>query len=312
MNLHKMRPDGERGFVLATSLILLSLLTLFSITMYFVGRSATQTSASAQRSTEAYYYAETAIQYVAWALRNDAEFDSFNYSGTPLFSEPLTPANAATVGDWSELAGYLWDPGPTGVAGAGANDTLGTSYTTGQVLYFDNSPIGNRFVCLQSAATFSNCIDITLAPSARVAPVMYNISVSLPRYIKLEISSNGAITPSIPSLPHQDPPIAGTDIPNNGAVVWLTAGDPNDKNKDIEIFPLDPLDNGGVEPKDCDGGTLPNCPCDKDNDEDDDNYSTAQACDVNTGKWVPGYSIVAYAIGYANGKPTHMIRATIM
>jgi hypothetical protein len=143
---------------------------------------------------------------------------------------------------------------------------------------------------------------------------MYNISVSLPRYIKLEIASNGVITPSIPALPHQDPPVAGTDIPTNGAVVWITAGDINDVNRDIEIFPLDPAsEHGGVvAPSVCSDGTLPDCPCDKDNDEDDDNYSTAQACDANTGKWVSGYSIVAYAIGYADGKPTHMIRATIM
>jgi hypothetical protein len=301
----------EKGFILATSLIMLSLLTLFSVAMYFVGRSSIQTSSSAQRSTEAYYYAETAIHYVAWALRNDAEFDSYKYTGSSLFPEPNYPNPQPTPGwgDYKELASYMWHPGPTGVPGAGAVDTLGTDYTTGQVLYFDNSPMGSRFVCMQSAAKFPNCIDVTLAPSARVEPVMYQISTSLPRYVKLEISSTGVITPSIPSLPHQNPPVAGTDIPNNGAVVWITAGDINNANRDIEIFPLDPANvYGGTAPSACSGGTLPNCPCNK----DAAGYSTAQACDANSGAWVSSYSIVAYAIGYVDGKATHLIRAVIM
>ena len=182
---------------------------------------------------------------------------------------------------------------------------------TGQVMYFDNSPMANRFVCLQDDATFTNCIDIDEAPSDRVEPVMYQISANLPRYIKLEISSTGVITPSIPALPHPSTPVVGTDIPTNGAVVWLTAGDINDANKDIEIFPLDPLDAGGIEPKDCGPGNSNTCPCDEHNDDADDDYDTAQACDANTGKWVSGYSIVAYAIGYADGKPMHMIRSVI-
>lgn len=217
--------------------------------MYFIGRSAAQTSDSAQRSTEAYYYAETGINYITWALRNDAEFDSHQYSGAALAGEPPMPATAATVGDYGELASYLWHPGPTGAAGASAVDSPGTAYTAGQVLYFDNSPMAGRYVCMQDATLFSNCIDVTLAPSARVEPVMYNISANLPRYIKLDISAAGAITPNIPALPHPATPVVGTDIPENGAVVWITAGDINDINRDIEIFPLDP---GGVY-----AGTLP-------------------------------------------------------
>jgi hypothetical protein len=306
MTIRKSNLGSERGFVLATSLILLTLLTLFSVAMYFVGRSAIQTSASAQNTTEAYHYAETALYYVAWALHNDAEFDSYQYSGTSLFSEPPTPTTASTVGDYTEFISYMWYPGPTAISDS---SVAGTS---GQVRYFDNSPMSSRFVCLQSAATFSNCIDVTLAPSARVEPVMFQISARLPRYIKLEIASTGVITPSIPALSHPSSPVVGTDIPNNGAVVWITAGDINDANKDIEIFPLDPANAyGGIAPSACTGGTLPTCPCNKNNNASDDNYSTAQACDANTGKWVSSYSIVAYAIGYADGKPMHMIRSII-
>jgi hypothetical protein len=311
MMMRKTCLDGERGFVLVTSLIMLSLLTLFSVAMYFAGRSAIQTSGSAQQSTEAYYYAETAIQYVAWALRNDAEFDSYEYTGTSLFPEPNYPVTPnSSWGDYSELTSYLWNPGPTGVAGASAVDTLSTTYTTGQVLYFDNSPLGNRYICLQDAATFSNCIDVTLAPSARFEPVMYHISTNLPRYIKLEISAAGVVTPSIPALPHANPPVVGVDVPDNGAVVWITAASNSNVNHDQEIFPLDPASAySGTAPSACAGGTLPSCPCDVANTA---GYATAQACDTNTGSWLSSFGIAAYAIGYVNGKPTHMVRAVIM
>ena len=293
----------EKGYVLVTSLVMLGLLTMFSVAMYFVGRSATQTSDSAQRSTEAYYYAETAIHYITWALRNDAEIDSFQYSGSALFGEPPTPATMATVGDYTELASYMWNPGPTAISDAT------DAGTNGQVMYFDNSPMGNRYICMQDAATYSNCIDVTLAPANRVQPVMYNISVNLPRYIKLEISSSGVITPSIPSLPHQNPPVVGTDIPNNGAVVWITAGDTTNANRDIEIYPLDPSSvYAGVSSPSVCGDKSSSCPC----DASDAGYSTAQSCDANTGAWIGSYSIVAYAIGYVDGRPTHMIRAVIM
>lgn len=311
MMIRKTYVDRERGFVLVTSLIILSLLTLFSVAMYFTGRSAMQTSSSAQHSTEAFYYAETAIQYVAWALRNDAEFDSHEYgTGTSLFPEPNYPVTPnPTWGDYNELTSYMWNPGPTGVAGSSAVDTLSTTYTAGQVLYFDNSPLGDRYICLQDAATFSNCIDVTLAPSARFEPVMYKISTKLPRYIKLEISAAGVVTPSIPALPHADPPVVGVDIPDNGAVVWITAANSSDVNHDQKIFPLDPAGAySGTAPSACAAGSLPSCPC----DAADADFATAQACDANTGSWLTSFGIAAYAIGYVNGKPTHMVRAVIM
>lgn len=302
MDSNRKHNERENGFVLVTSLVILGLLTLFSVAMYFVGRSATQTSDSAQRSTEAYYYAETAIHYITWALRNDAEIDSFQYSGSALFSEPPTPSTSATVGDYTELASYMWNPGPTAISDAT------TAGTTGQVMYFDNSPMANRYICMQDASVYSNCIDVSLAPSARVQPVMHNISTSLPRYVKLEISSSGVITPSIPSLPHQNPPVVGTDVPTNGAVVWITAGDVSDANKDIEIYPLDPASAySGTSPSIC-GDKSSSCPCDAAAAD----YSTAQACDNVSGSWVASFSIVAYAIGYVDGKATHMIRAVIM
>jgi len=307
---------NEHGFVLVTSMILLSLLTLMSVTMYYSSRSATQASSGAQNSTEAYYYAETAVNYIAWALANDAEFDNYkgysgSYTATP-FGEPPMPAipPAPPIGDYSELKAYFWHPGPTGVAGSKAIDTLATPYTDGQLMYFDNSPMGNRFLCMEKAATFPNCVDVTIDPAKRVEPSMYRISSKLPRYIKLDIAADGTITPSIPKLPHHTIPVVGEDIPKNGAIVWLAAADPNNLDHDIEIFPLDPdpaNPYGGTLPSACTGSTLPSCPC----DQAASNFSTAQACDANTGKWLSSYSFAVYAIGYVNGIPSHMLRTAI-
>jgi len=253
----------QKGFILVTALIMLSLLTLLSLGMYMSSRSATQTSASAQRTAEAYYYAETAINYISWALANDAEFDNFTYTGTyqaAPFGEPNVPSTAASVGDFTELKTYLWAPGPVGQAGSSAVDTIPSDWTSGQLVYFDNSPLAQRYVCMQDATAFSNCIDVSVDPATRVAPTMEQISTKLPRYIKLEISSTGVVTPSIPSLPHRNPPVTGEDVPVNGAVAWLTAVDIANPDKDIELFPLDPAKdpadltrgvNGGIDPKTC-------------------------------------------------------------
>jgi len=331
----------ERGFVLVTALIMLSLLSLMSLAMYYTSRSSIQTSATAQSTTEAYYYAETAVHYIAWALANDAEFDSFPYSGTyqtSPFTEPKVPSNAVSVGDFTELRTYLWNPGPTKISDT---DLLGIS---GQLMYFDNSPLGLRNVCMQDASKFSNCIDVTVDPASRVAPTMQNISTKLPRYIRLEISSTGVVTPSIPSLPHRSPPVAGEDIPVNGAVVWLTAVETTNPDKDLRIFPLDPANAyGGTPPENC--ATLGACPCKApvtldpllpyQPDPADPQYTffmAAQACNANplqsddpaspnylsttdpkyVSPWIPTYGVVAYAIGYVNGKPSKLLRAVIM
>ena len=316
--------DRERGFVLVSAVVMLGLLTMLSLGMFFSSRTATQTSTSAQTSTEAYYYAETAINYIAWALANDAEFDSYtNYPGTydhAGFAEPPLPTGFTTgyygtVGDYNEWGAYRYHPGPTAISDSGDG-------ITGQVMYFDNTPMGNRTICFEDDAIFSNCIDVATDPASRSAPTMYQISVNLPRYIKLEIASDGTITPSIPQLPHQNPPIVGEDIPENGAVVWITAGDSNNLERDIEIFPLDPdlsaiySGDGILAPSTCGGGLAPAaCPCIA------PMPATAAACEAhangdatasaNMGAWITSYRIVAYAVGYVNGRASHLIRAVV-
>ena len=316
---------GESGFVLVTSIIMLSLLTLMSLGIYFASKSGSQTSAAAQTSTEAYYYAESAVYYMSWAIANDAEFDNHTYSGTYVaapFGEPLVPTTASTIGDFLELQNYLWDPGPTGVAGSSAVDTDATVYTAGQVMYFDNSPMANRYLCMEDYTQFPNCLDVSLSPgdTNRIQPSMYRISAKLPRYIKLDIASDGVITPSIPPLPHRAIPVVGEDIPLNGAIVWITAVDSTNSARDIEIYPLDPSGAYGgtvLEPAACVGGTLPDCPCTAPTPVDnaaDPNYAAfmaAWACEANTGTWISSYGIAAYAIGYVNGQPSHLIRSVI-
>ncbi len=311
----------EQGFVLITALMILSLMTLLMLGTYFAARSATQTSAVAQSSTEAYYYAETAVNYISWALANDAEFDHHTYNGVyvaPQFADPSLPLNAAVTGDYSELVAYPWNPGPVGIAGSGAVDAAATAYTQGQVMYFDNSPIANRSICFESAAQFPNCIDVAVGAGSRVEPVMHHISSTLPRYIKLEIAPDGSVVPSIPALPHHVSPVIGQDAPENGAIVWLTASDPNNPNIDVELYPLDPKGVfGGISPSACDGGKTSVCPCTAPvplSNQNDPNYSAfmaAQACDANTGKWISHYGIVAYAIGYVHGRPSRLLRSVI-
>jgi len=283
------------------ALIILTLLTLLGLGLYYVNRAGVQTSAAAQRSTQGFYFAEAGIHYLAWALNHDAELDSYDAGGTyqTFFAEPAFPANASSVGDYTELFAYPWYPGPTTIGDSGAG-------MQGQLMYFDNTPMQDRAICVESAASFSNCIDFSLPADQRVMPLMEDISTRLPRYIKLEMSDTGAITPSIPSLPHRSPPVVGQDVPNNGAIVWLTAGT---ASRDIEIFALDPSSlYGGTAPSACTGGSLPSCPC----NAADAAFAQAQACDAHTGQWLSSFGLVAYAIGYVDGHPVAILRAVIM
>ena len=308
---HSAVNRSEAGFILPTSLMMITLLTMLATTMYYVSRSSMLTSAASSTSTTAIYYAETGANYMAWALRNDAELDSYpSYAGAykaPVFGEAFMPVNAATavsVGDFSELNAYRWYPGPTTISDSGAG-------ALGQIRYLDNSPMGSRAVCLESAASFNNCIDVTLSPANRVSPRMHKISASLPRYIKLDIASNGTVTASIPALPHHATPVVGQDIPQNGAIAWLAAVDPANLNHDVEIFPLDPdpasIYTGIAVPTTCTlGAGAGLCPCDGTTIP-----PTAQACDANTGLWLANYNIAVYAIGYVNGKPSYLLRSII-
>jgi len=206
-------------------------------------------------------------------------------------------------------------------------------------MYFDNTPCNVREICFGDASVFSNCIDLTLTPALRVEPVMNNISASLPRYVVLEISDAGVVTVSIPALPHPSTPVVGTDVPNNGAIVWITGATEDlragtvagNADRDIEIYPTDPKANSnhsGVDPvASCSTANLASAGC----PWDGTTFATLgdwYACDMHAkastaptvngaygaagmGEWIASYNIAAYAIGYVNGKPTHLLRAVI-
>jgi len=274
----------EEGFVLATSLVLLMLLTLLAVGVFYSANVSQQTSAAARDSTEAFYYAETGINYIAWALNNDAEFDSFptgiverSPSNGGVFAEAKLPSGAAvakTVGDRYELFANLSKPGPTAIS-----DTSFAG-TTGQVMYFDNTPLASRVVCWGGSP---GC------QSNAGTPVFDGINKKLPRYIKLEIDTSGKITPTIPALlTTTGPPFhgtaVGTDVPDNGAIVWITAGN---ATEDAQILPLSACPNINPGESCYQGASTPE-------------------------KHVPLYGIVAYAIGYVHGRALRMIRAVIM
>jgi len=102
---------------------------------------------------------------------------------------------------------------------------------------------------------------------------------------------------------------------------------PGNADRDIEIYPLNPNGNAnhtGAALNTCTDATMPGgCPC-----LEADLPGAWYVCDAHAnadlaptangaygaaamGEWIPSYNIVAYAIGYVNGKPTHLLRAVI-
>ena len=273
----------EEGFVLATSLLLLMLLTMLAVSVFYSANVSQQTSAAARDDTEAFYYAETGINYIAWALKNDAEFDSYApivKRSTGVFAEPSLPtgvAALATVGDRYELFGDLPDPGPTAISD--------TSFAgrSGQVMYFDNTPLASRVVCWGGSPGCKSNAGI---------PIFDGINKKLPRYIMLEVDKDetipptGKITLAIPALPHGT--VIGTDIPKNGFIVWITAGDA----KEDAVIP-----------------SLAKCTANPPPTHGQSCYQGASSVSQTA---VNSYNIVAYAIGYTNGKALRLIRAVVM
>lgn len=330
---------SEKGFVLATALVLLSLMTLMAVAMFFTGKSSTQISSSAQSTTEGHYYAETAVNYMIWAMHNDADFDGYDaiVAKSGGYGEPAEPvrapgdpagnADATEVGDAYELDYSRSRPGPNEISDV-SDAGLCLSPTPCQVMYFDNSPMGTpyanptvyREICLQNYAVpsgssdpFPNCVNLADKVVDRVAPTLYNIHTKLPRYIVLEIAdgsvpgvARGTITPSIPALinsvPNVPPYHAASDKPNNGAIVWLTTGN------DVMDFEVDSslASCSGTPP-------LGAVACDKNH--------AARNPDNNPSGWLntvgtlagkeDQYGVVVYAIGYVGGRPSSIIRAQI-
>ncbi len=308
----------EQGFVLATSLVMLMLMTMLITVIYMSIDSSRKSTAAAETSTEAFYYAETAVNYMSWSLYNNVEFDSFVYPNpvrTDLagiannsFAEPADRAAVSrsnyitdhkVTGDWKEWMESRGNPS--------GDDTFienGVGHP-GQLMYYDNSPSANRVLFLRGSKMFSPGNN-NIANRDKL-PDMFEIRKKLPRYIMLSIDNNGNVTPSMPpyqaALPHHGD-VMGVDYPQNGAVVWLTGGNRTD---DHVIDPIDhyyadifnsPAVYAGLN---CTTGALgtPGAPTTND-----------IACNAETGAWMTGtqYGLVIYAIGYANGRASKIIR----
>ncbi|MDQ6950934.1 MAG: hypothetical protein Q9M26_04650 [Mariprofundales bacterium] len=244
--------DNAQGFVLITVIILLALLTMLGVGQVYRSITNQQESATSVMNTRAVYYAETGISYLEWSWASDADFDAYS-------AVAGMPADDTSNGDREEWLAGVTTPGPTTATGV-----------DGKVMYWDNTPMAGRAVCWPNALC-----------NGGNSPTMYHISTKLTRYIKLEINqTTGAITPSIPVVPHADPPVAGTDTPQNGAIVWLTAGD---GTTDYEVA---------------------NHLC--------TNGSPDQGCFKTTaGSADTPYHVIAYSIGYVNGRALHLLRAVI-
>jgi len=250
---------SEQGFVLATSLVMLVLLTMLSIATYYGTIISQQTSASAQESTQSFYYAETGLNYVAWALKNDAEFDGYTYPGRGVLPyEPIDRQDryanvilkAAVVGDRREWEANKGNPSN--------RQFIQTSFTTGpvqniygQLGYFDNRPLNQRPVGLIQVAAggvtnvYTTVFGVHEIANSRVSPTFHDIYTQLSGYIRLDIDAYGQITPSFSPYgqhgnnTHTCNGQLVADVPCNGAVVWLTAGDPY---TDRVLYPIDPYE----------------------------------------------------------------------
>jgi len=266
----------EQGMVLIGTLILLLIMGIGGITLAARSIVNQETSASAQHTVQALYYAESGINYVIWALRNDAELD-----GT---SPPIIAAgiDAADVGDWTELFMSTGNPGPTSI-----DDTL-PGFAYGQLEYFDNRPLADR--------------DYAFDPYANASPSIRQMSK--PKYLILNVVNGGEIvlgnsvaTPVTNSL---------TDTPYNGAIVWLTAAVPLDAPELLDMAGAVINDASGNPyrkgrdialrwpPGGC-TGSLPGV--------------VVAGC-VGTHN-IRKYGLVAYSIGYVEGQPSRMVRQQI-
>ncbi|MDX8380885.1 MAG: hypothetical protein R8M14_02090 [Ghiorsea sp.] len=335
---------NESGFVLATSLVMLLLMTMLTAAVFVGVDSSQKSSMAAESSTEAFYYAETAANYMGWAMFNDAEFDSYTYPdavkssgefrfeeadvrGTDPALDPLVDPYAylpvpLAKGDFLEWRANRGNPsGDQSVATAIGADVLNSLGLTafGQIMYYDNAPLNSRAIAFKANVLSSNGV--------AGEPELFGIHTSLPRYIRLDIDAAGNITPSIPIysaiVPHHGD-VEGVDYPTNGALVWVTGGNRTD---DLEIDPIDdyyePLFNlltGKFDPVGAYTGTIGGflagslaggpLTCTSAPTQSSIACSKSLLGGAGTGTWVTDadYGLVIYAIGYVRGRPQKLVR----
>jgi len=237
-----MRKPHDEGFVLITTLVLIVVLTILGIGLYYRSVVNQQVSALSLQTTKAEYYAESAINYVTWALYRDPDArDPYSAWDHDLDLDSHTSGTIA-----EDRAALQASPESPDV----------------QLLYFDNRPVNLRDVVFDPYTyPTKGYKDFTLA------------TIGLPAepyggYLLFEAdTSTGMLQdPYAFRLPSTQP-LTNTE-PQNGAVLWLTAADAISNNA---IF-----DGADIEARNLDE-----------------------------------YDLIAYAIGYVNGKRLRLFRARI-
>jgi len=318
MNMRK----NESGFVLATTLVMLLLMTMLTAAVYVGVNTSQQSSDAAESSTEAFYYAETAANYMGWAILNDAEFDGYDPDVRGTAADPYTYIiDPVATGDYSEWRANRGNPSSdqSVATSLGVDVANGSGVTAlGQVMYYDNAPLNDRAIALKANVLWTN--------GAEGSPELFGIHTRLPRYIRLDVDAAGNITSSIPAFsaiaPHHGD-VEGVDYPTNGALVWVTGGNRTD---DFEIDPIDdyyePLFDviaGIFDPYGAYTGTVGGDPV-------GGPYGGPLTCTTlptqssiacskgllgaGSGTWLTDadYSLVIYAIGYVRGKAQKLVR----
>jgi len=198
------RLKQENGFVLVTAIVLMALLLMMGIGISARSLLNQQASLTEKQNTQAYYYAETAINYIIAAYGADSELDGYDPADPPLISY-------ADFGDQIELAGNFYAPGPTAIDAA-----------DGQLSYFDNRPLGDRAYSFDGTDPGASQ-DLTAISNQLFPHLVVNID-----------RATGAV--SLGTQPPDPPDQAVTQaaIPTNGAIVWMTAADPATKS-DMEV-----------------------------------------------------------------------------
>ena len=152
--------------------------------------------------------------------------------------------------------------------------------TGGQVMYFDNTPLANRAVRWP----------LPVVGGVTQYPVLRGINARLSTYLRVDIDAKGNITvtprKAANAFPHHGA-APKVDVPKTGAIVWLTAGD---ANQDLHLDPTAAA---------CGGVSM---------------LKRGQGCvDGPPGILIMPryYHVIAYAVGYVNGKPMRLVRAVI-
>jgi len=119
-----IRQSNEKGFILATSLVMMLLMTMLTAAVFISVDASQKSSMSAESSAEAYYYAETATNYMQWSLYNNVEFDSYTYP--QIVREDIVDTDPCVVAGIAAPCAYKFgEPSPRGYDPANPHPVTG-------------------------------------------------------------------------------------------------------------------------------------------------------------------------------------------